>query len=938
MPSPPPTDHWSKNTLHYLTPHLAQSQRLVRIATGFFTVQGYNLIRKHLLGKEVNILVGYDELSRERLKQKLIDDILLHLSRWEEPNRREAVADLIGKLERGELQIIEQGSPEVIEARTRKYDHGKLFILDDNLVLVGSSNLTVSGLIHNTEALACVDQPARVAEWLALYEKYWTAPDTYDLTQALLEALRRWLGLSDPYDIYLKTIQALVPEDDTEAPRDSYKMPVKYQMVVIARVLRQINDWRGAMVVASTGLGKTIIATHVAYRLRQAGRILNVIVFAPTPVQPDWRRALSSAGLSYEIFTRNLLDQPLSKKRRSKEVRKIVEALQSLDARYLVIIDESQYFKNRLQARGGDDRRSFRRIVDAVNDKRPLVVLLTATPLARGVQDLNNQLHLLPRTAPPDWSTIEGQLIMPEFGQGLVEPQAWRVREGERFFEEFIDLPVCTVISTSQVAKDFAVSTEQGDYIEFGAERRWIPQIELRKIKVPVLLEHEIGTALDEGYFKHTLHKFENRGAWYWSEASIENRLTVAWTSSPLALQEVIDKTMTEDGYEVTFHKSLEARVGRLAPILAAVQALTYDQDAKFMALCEYLRGFQIEGRKVLIFTELRATAVYLEERLAEVMPNLRVANVVRRTEQGFELKDFETEVFDLILDFAPEANRDKIGEDRRARPYEVLISTDAYGAGVNLQDASVVISYDLAWTADTIIQRAGRILRFWREPRRVHLYVFVGDFQEYVPLQRSSGKIEDRLRTLTDRTRQAEKFSELPIIPDSDRVEYTSLSSLSSVTIEALGLVDVREVEEFTGVSRFLTHVTELNHNLARAQAIPDDISSALTYTRRQPRLYLLLRYEGVYHWALYNIRQGRLEDVKEDELLDMIACRPDTTPAEIDPNEIEIQAQHCRALWCRQQNLTPSTPVERICALYLQPGEAAPLRGMLAGAVGAA
>jgi len=50
---------------------------------------------------------------------------------------------------------------------------------------------------------------------------------------------------------------------------------------------------------------------------------------------------------------------------------------------------------------------------------------------------------------------------------------------------------------------------------------------------------------------------------------------------------------------------------------------------------------------------------------------------------------------------------------------------------GVNLQDASVVVSYDIAWTPDTIIQRAGRILRFWKEPRKVQLYIIVGAYQE---------------------------------------------------------------------------------------------------------------------------------------------------------------------------------------------------------------
>jgi hypothetical protein len=147
------------------------------------------------------------------------------------------------------------------------------------------------------------------------------------------------------------------------------------------------------------------------------------------------------------------------------------------------------------------------------------------------------------------------------------------------------------------------------------------------------------------------------------------------------------------------------------------------------------------------------------------------------------------------------------------------------------------VISYDLAWTADIVIQRAGRILRFWSDPRQVHLYVFVGRFEEYKPLQRESSKLESRLQTLTSRTRQAEKFSELPIIPDSDHVEYTSLGDLSTVTIDEFGLIDPKEVEEFSGVSRFLEHITELAHNQDYAATIPDDISSAMVFSQREPK-----------------------------------------------------------------------------------------------------
>ena len=912
------TDHWDNRTLQFLAPALAQAKNLVRIATGFFTVQGYDLVRSHLTGKHVQIMVGYDETSKERLRDKLIDDIMLHLSTWDSLNRREAVLAIVEQLQQGRLQVVEQSLPDILEARLRNRDHAKVFIVDDSCVVVGSGNLTVSGLRYNVEGMTTVTVPEQVEYWVAQFEIYWNAKDTVDLTQALLEALLRWLELHLPYDVYLKTIDALIGEDDTQPPRDDYKMPVQYQMVVIERVLRQLEDWGGAMLVASTGLGKTVMATHIAYRLKEARKIFNAIVFAPLQVLPNWEDAMESAGVHCRSFTRNLLDQPLSKN--THEVRRVVKALERADDKYIIFVDESQHFKNMLRAKDGTPRHSFRRLLEAVNKRGAKIVLLTATPLAKGVQDLNNQLYLLPHSAEPLYLTTKGQFAIPGLRDDLARPRAWKVQDNAHFFDDFINLPVSTVISTSQVAKDFAEHTPDGEYVQFGETRRWIPQIEIKKIKVPVPLEREMSRAITDGYFRHRLKRFKNRGVWQHSESTIQNEAEVSWTSSPLALSEVLQK-MLNHTYNEKWVKPEKKREEILAPILAQLTSLTYQQDEKFVTLCKYLREANSVQRKVIIFTERHATAVYLEEGLAREMPQLSVADVSRRTENGYELKDFDKEVRPLIVGFAPEANAETFENFSDGNQYNVFITTDAYSTGVNLQDASVVISYDLAWTPDTIIQRAGRVLRFWKEPRLVSLYVFVGDFQQDEEGKTRTQGVEKRLRMLSARSQQAQQFSELPVFPEEDAAAYESLSDLSKVTIEDLGLADITKIEEFTGVSGYLRHITELRQNQDYADAIPDDITSAMSYGEDRHLLYLLLRYNRAYFWMLFDIRREIIEEVKEDRLLNLIRCTRETPIANVNPDEIEMYAQKCRSLWLSDQTDINSELVERICALYLLP-----------------
>jgi hypothetical protein len=382
----------------------------------------------------------------------------------------------------------------------------------------------------------------------------------------------------------------------------------------------------------------------------------------------------------------------------------------------------------------------------------------------------------------------------------------------------------------------------------------------------------------------------------------------------------MVQKTLNRD-LNVTFVRDDEDTKRVLGPILKSLQDLTYQDDTKFMTLCRYLRAFKAEGQKVIIFTERRATAVYLKRGLAQEMPGLRVANVIKEIEPGnYELKDYDTEVIDLIRGFAPEANEGRTSRNP-VPEYDVFISTDAYSAGVNLQDASVVISYDIAWTADVIIQRAGRILRLWKWTRQVYLYVFVNRFEIDMERHRESLAIEERLNRLVGRSRQAEKFSKITMLPDTDSARYDSLADLPGVTVEELGTADYSEIEEFSGVSRFLTHITVLQHNLERAKSLPDDISSALDYPEQRHRVYLLLRYRDKYHWMLYDVRRNRLEKFEEGELLDLIQCGPETPIANVLPDDIERYAQKCKALWCRQDGIEHPEQVERVSALYLKP-----------------
>lgn len=915
------TDHWDKSTLHFVRPHFEDARSLVQISTGFFTIQGFDLVRQVLAGKHVQLLIGYDEQSKEKLREKLIDSIMGQLSRWDAEDRRASVLDLVERIRQGRLVLAErQERNERIDARSRNRDHAKVFIMDGQVVIIGSTNLTSNGLLHNSEGCAVLVEPDRVGYFVEKFEKRWNAEDTCDLTEALFEALLAWLRLYDPFDIYLKALQSLKKEKEVALPRDTYKEPVEYQQVVIARVLRQLKEYRGAMLVASTGLGKTVIATDVALRLSRDNQIMNCLVFAPKQIHPDWRHSMNSAGLNVEIFTRELLDRDNELK--GHKSNELESALDNIDQNYLIIIDESQYFRNLLRASDGKKRHSFKRIMQQIKNKKPFVLLLTATPFSKGISDLNNQLLLLPHTAEKKLVTRKGQYIIPGFIDDTFSPQAWSVPEVIGYFENFLNLPVTTVISTSQVAKDFAEKTSEGECLYFGDTKRWIPRIGITKVNYPPLLEDKMDIVFSNRVFEHKLMNFKIRDTWKRSTKTIQKEAEIAWCSSPRALADVIRQTTIEKGYGVQFITPLDIRREKLIPLLDTLDRFSFDDDPKLYRLLIILKTYKEAGRKVIIFTERLHTALYLEDALNEKIPELVVANSVMQKPDGPALRQFDPQVLTMIKWFAPEANKDKILPGEKPVHYDVFISTDAYSTGVNLQDASVVINYDLAWTPDIIIQRAGRILRFWSQPRKVDFIVFTSNFRNK-ELNMKSLLVEDRLNKLVVRSRQAEKFSEIPLLPESDSASFDSISALSSIGWQYLGIAETDLIEEFSGVSPFLRHITALQQHKERAESLPDDISSAMVYPGKKPIIFLLLKDQDRLETVLFDVNEGSLVSMKEDDLFNLISCNENTPLADVNPDYLEKLAQRARKCWVNKTYSNDDYEVSRICVLYLIPKE---------------
>ena len=149
-------------------------------------------------------------------------------------------------------------------------------------------------------------------------------------------------------------------------------------------------------------------------------------------------------------------------------------------------------------------------------------------------------------------------------------------------------------------------------------------------------------------------------------------------------------ETIPELQAEIEILKGLEQQ---------ALDVVQSGQDKKWEELSHLLQDrpemYTASGsrRKLIIFTEHRDTLHYLKGRIAGMVGNP-----------------------DPVITIHGGTNRDdrrKAQEEFRNNPdVLVLVATDAAGEGVNLQNANLMVNYDLPWNPSRLEQRFGRIHR----------------------------------------------------------------------------------------------------------------------------------------------------------------------------------------------------------------------------------
>ena len=668
--------------------------------------------------------------------------------------------------------------------------------------VMGSSNLTFSGLVRNGELNAEFGDYHDNERYAAWFDARWNDRFSLDITKDLLEVLDgSWAAPEGPtpFEVYLKVMYHLSRE--ARLGVSEYHLPppfdrdlFEFQKTAVKLAVRHLEKRGGAMIGDVVGLGKTITACAVAkYYEDLLGA--STLVLCPPNLVGMWQTYAARYDLKMDALS-------IARKPDPAHLR-----------RYrLLVIDESHNLRNGTGAR-------YAAVRDFIADQENKVLLLTATPYNKDYLDLAAQLRLFLDPALDLGIRPESQ-IRAEGGEQAfavnhpdILPTALAAFEKSTHSDDWRDLMKLFLVRRTRtfIQSHYALTdpadgrkylemrdgtrnyfpvrrprtltfkTAPGDMFErlFSAQMvGWMGDLALPRYGLQQHVDPAAAATADpeervlldnlsragkrmmgfcrSGFFKRmdssgpaflmSLHRHLVRNAMFLNAleagkplplragAELDGGLEEEETPSgdPVLRVSTVPADIAAAGTEAYeslrirnpaevrwidtrfFAPSLKRALKKDNKILLQMLDLCSEwrpaEDEKLAALHRLLAK-KHPSEKVLVFTQYADTARY-------VASQLRARGLAKVVEIDGDSPDAVREV----QRFSPRSNDLPLPDGDQTR---ILVSTDTLSEGQNLQDAHIVVNYDLPWAIIRLIQRAGRVDRIGQKAPEVLCYSF---------------------------------------------------------------------------------------------------------------------------------------------------------------------------------------------------------------------
>lgn len=729
---------------------------LIGIGTGRDTIENIRAAEEQL-----NL-----SFSHVEAKEEFSNLIALELEDSEDtPTIEKGVQKFIEWINSGKLEIRAYPTANI---------HAKLYILtfkkgdrDVGRVITGSSNFSQKGLVDNlefnVELKAASDHKFAQDKFNDLWK------DSVDVSEKYIETVndKTWLNNTiTPYQLYLKFLYEYFKDQISRTEDVFYKYTperfrkLEYQEQAVLNAKKILEEYGGVFLSDVVGLGKTYISAMLANQLD--GR--NLVIAPPVLLDHDnpgsWPNVFSDFKVSADFESLGKLEKLAEK---------------GTDKYKNVFIDEAHRFRT-------ENNITYEKLAQICRGKR--VILVTATPYNNSPKDILSQIKLFQKAKKstiPNLPNLEMFFSGLEKRLKGMDRKVNRndyletVRENAKDIREKVLKYLMVRRTRSEIIKYFGkdlaqqklrfpdVASPEPMFYELDDEENEIftKTVELiaQKFKyaryMPLLYyKGEIPQGEEQGQknmgrfmkillvkrlessffaFRNTLDRFIasyesfldefDKGNVYVSKKHISKIFELLENDNEAAIQKLIDEDKAQryaaNDFEDNFRQDLESDLTILRDIAKMWRRI--NRDPKLAKFIDALSNRQVlQENKLIIFTESKETAEYLEKNLNEKFENQVLAY---HGGSSAVIREKVIENFDAQARFPHD-------------DYRILIATEVLSEGVNLHRSNCVINYDIPWNPTRLMQRTGRINRVDTKHEKIYTYNFF-------PTQQSNDQIK---------------------------------------------------------------------------------------------------------------------------------------------------------------------------------------------------
>ena len=800
--------------------------------------------------------------SQNNIDEKISDTASKVKQSLEYMQQTDSDQDVVGKL----LSMIKNEKLQVMVYKKEKL-HAKAYIfeLDNNqlpaVAIVGSSNMSISGIREHSELNLKTREPSDAIKLLEWFDEHWNESEMF--TDKIADILTNsWAGKKRrPIDVYHKALahefkHKFDPKIERAIAKGNILKLFNFQKDAVIDSISSLEKYGGIIVADVVGLGKSYIGFTILKYLQDRDKT-NALIICPPHLIPMWEEYSDMNNINAKIISRGKLGRDNF-------------SLDKYSNCNLVLIDESHNFRN-------SGTKSYNMLESFMIKNNPKVILLTATPLSNDLLDIKHQLKLFPNgneTSIPPADEVGLDEFFKRFSKDKLQThkEVFRdflhhvmIRRTRKYIIENYtendenNKPYITVNEKRQYfPKRIMSNPEQYDidkvYIGKYASiekllgnqslklARYVPGKYLRPeyqndekyinlFKAPKSLEGLIRTSLlkrmesSVAAFADSIKHYK-LGCKRFKEYLQDGKMPIGKEFSKEIYDTIIDMSEGEEDIDFTI-PDIELKydiqafdIGRLQEdiisdikkfneIESLIPKNKEKDDDKLHKLVKLIRA-NID-KKIIVFTESKVTAEYIGKYIKNEIKEISDKMAIVSSSSDKKM--------DIVRRFDPDNNP---GKKNITDPISLLISTDVLAEGVNLQTGQMVINYDFHWNPTKLIQRVGRIDRIGSQHDEIEIINFLPnpDLEEKLNLKKI---VELKISKIHDIIGMGN-----PILTDKEQVNTDAMYAVYDERDE--DILDTDDILSFQA-SKFETDVRQIrgSEKWHEVEALPYGIRSTV-------------------------------------------------------------------------------------------------------------